>query len=83
MSGLLFMIGIEILARVIKNDASIQGIKVAKKKLKSRYMQMTPLFLFVTLILLISPVWKLTLNRLKECGSVAGKTTPETPFVFR
>ena len=52
LSGLLFVIGIEILARAIKNDAGIKGIKVGEKEIKFPYMQMTPLFLFVTLILL-------------------------------
>ena len=90
MSSLLFVIGIEILARTIKNDAGIKGIKVGEKEIiKSPYMLMTPLFLFVTLVLLpiyylcsisskISPVWKfLILKRPKECGSVAGKITPK------
>ena len=34
LSGLLFVIGIEILARAIKNDAGIKGIKVGEKEIK-------------------------------------------------
>ena len=33
LSGLLFVIGIEILARAIKNDAGIKGIKVGEKEI--------------------------------------------------
>ena len=34
LSGLLFVIGIEILARAIKNDVTIKGIKVGGKEIK-------------------------------------------------
>ena len=34
MSGLLFVIGIEIFARAIKNDAAIRGIKVGENEIK-------------------------------------------------
>ena len=45
LSGLLFVIGIEILARAIKNDASIKGIKVGEKEIKvSLYADDTTVF---------------------------------------
>ena len=34
LSGLLFVVGIELLARVLKKDPTIKGIKVIEKKLK-------------------------------------------------
>ena len=45
LSGLLFVIGIEILARAIKNDAGIKGIKVGEKEIKvSLYADDTTVF---------------------------------------
>ena len=46
LSGLLFVIGVEILARTIKNDAGIKGIKVGEKEIKvSLYADDTTVFL--------------------------------------
>ena len=45
MSGLLFVIGIEILARAIKNDTAIKGINVGEKEIKvSLYADDTTVF---------------------------------------
>ena len=45
MSGLLFITGIEILARAIQNDAGIKGIKVGEKEIKvSLYADDTSVF---------------------------------------
>ena len=45
MSGLLFVIGIEILARAIKNDPAIKGITVGEKEIKvSLYADDTTVF---------------------------------------
>ena len=45
LSGLLFVIGIEILARAIKNDTTIKGIHVGEKEIKvSLYADDTTVF---------------------------------------
>ena len=45
LSGLLFVIGIEILARAIKNDTAIKGINVGEKEIKvSLYADDTTVF---------------------------------------
>ena len=45
LSGLLFVIGIEILAKAIKNDTAIKGIHVGEKEIKvSLYADDTTVF---------------------------------------
>ena len=41
LSGLLFIIGIELFARALKNDQSIKGVNVETKEIKLRNMPMT------------------------------------------
>ena len=44
LSELLFVIGIEILARAIKNDPAIKGINVGEKEIKSKCCQKSNIF---------------------------------------
>ena len=45
LSGLLFVLGIELLNLAIQTNSNIKGIKVGDEEIKIFYMQMTLLFL--------------------------------------
>ena len=94
MSGLLFVIGIEILARAIKNDAGIKGIKVGEKEIKvSLYADDTTVFVrdldSITHLLSLLDRFKslsgLEISTKKTEGMWLGswKNNTETPFGFR
>ena len=94
LSGLLFVIGIEILARAIKNDAGIKGIKVGEKEIKvSLYADDTTVFVrdLDSIAHLLSLLYKfrnlsgLEINTKKTEGMWLGcwKNNTETPFGFR
>ena len=87
------MIGIEILARAIKNDASIKGIKVGEKEIKvSLYADDTTIFVrdldSITHLLSLLDKFKdlsgLEINTKKTEGMWLGcwKNNTETPFGF-
>ena len=93
MSGLLFVIGIEIVARAIKNDAGIKGIKVGEKEIKvSLYANDTTVFVrdldSITHLLSLLDKFKslsgLEINTKKTEGMWLGssKNNTETPFGF-
>ena len=94
LSGLLFVIGIEILARAIKNDAGIKGIKVGEKEIKvSLYADDTTFVVrdldSITHLLSLLDKFKslsgLEINTKKTEGMWLGswKNNTETPFGFR
>ena len=84
LSGLLFVIGIELLARAIKNDDNIKGINVGEKVIKvSLYADDTTVFVrdldsvahLLTLLQKFKNLSGLEINTtLKECGSAGGRT---------
>ena len=93
LSGLLIVIGIEILARAIKNDAGIKGIKVGEKEIKvSLYADDTTVFVrdldSITHLLSLLDKFKnlsgLEMNTKKTEGMWLGcwKNNTETPFGF-
>ena len=94
LSGLLFVIGIEIHAGAIKNNAAIKGINVGEKEIKvSLYADDTTDFVrdldsVVHLFTLFDKFKNLSgleiniLQNLRECGSVAGEITPKRPSAF-
>ena len=94
LSGLLFVIGIELLARALKNDNSIKGIKVGPIEIKcSQYADDTTVFLrdqnSISKLLKLLDDFKLVsgleINTSKTeamwLGSWRDKT--ETPFNFK
>ena len=94
MSSLLFVIGIEILARTIKNDAGIKGIKVGEKEIKvSLYADDTTVFVrdldsiahLLSLLDKFKNLSGLEINTKKTEGMWLGcwKNNTETPFGFR
>ena len=85
LSGLLFVIGIEILARAIKNDTAIKGINVGEKEIKvSLYADDTTVFVrdLDSVDHLLSG---LEINTTKSEGMWLGQwqNKTETPFGFR
>ena len=94
MSGLLFVIGIEIHARAIKNDPAIKGINVVEKEIKvSLYADDTTVFVrdldsvvhLLTLLDKFKNLSGLEINTTKFEGMWLGcwKSNTETPFGFR
>ena len=94
LSGLLFIIGIEILAREIKNDTGIKGINVGEKEIKvSLYEDDTTVFVrdldsvyhLLTLLDKFKNLSGLEINTTKSEGMWLGrwKNKSETPFGFR
>ena len=94
MSVLLFVIGIEILGRAIKNDTGIKGIKVGEKEIKvSLYADDTTVFVrdldsvdhLLTLLDKFKNLSGLEINTTKSEGMWLGlwKNKTETPFGFR
>ena len=94
LSGLLFVIGIEILARAIKNDSAIKGIHVGEKEIKvSLYADDTTAFVrdldsvdhLLTLLDNFKNLSGLEINTTKSEGLWLGrwKNKTETPFGFR
>ena len=94
LSGLLFVIGIEILAKTIKNDAGIKGIKVGEKEIKvSLYADDTTVFVrdldsiahLLSLLDKFKNLSGLEINTKKTEGMWLGcwKNNTETPFGFR
>jgi len=92
--GLLFIIGIEILARAIKNDPAIKGINVGEKEIKvSLYADDTTVFVrdldsvihLLTLLDKFKNLSGLEINTTKSEGMWLGywKNNAETPFGFR
>jgi len=94
LSGLVFVIGIEILARAIKNDPAIKGINVVEKEIKvSLYADDTTVFVrdldsvvhLLTLLDKFKNLSGLEINTTKFEGMWLGcwKSNTETPFGFR
>ena len=94
LSGLLFVIGIEILTRAIKNDTAIKGINVGEKEIKvSLYADDTTFFVrdldsvdhLLTLLDNFKKLSGLEINTTKSEGMWLGqwKNKTETPFGFR
>ena len=94
LSGLLFVIGIEVLANAIKNKTTIKGIKVGEKEIKvSLYADDTTVFVrdldsVKELLALLNDFKKLSgleINTTKAEGMWLGcwKNKTETPFGFR
>ena len=94
LSGLLFVIGIEVLANAIKNKTTIKGIKVGEKEIKvSLYADDTTVFVrdldsVKELLALLNDFKKLSgleINTTKTEGMWLGcwKNKTETPFGFR
>ena len=94
LSGLLFVIGIEILGRAIKNDTAIKGIKVGEKEIKvSLYADDTTVFVrdldsvdhLLTLLDKFKNLSGLEINTTMSEGMWLGrwKNKTETPFGFR
>jgi len=94
LSRLLFVIGIEILARAIKNDPAIKGINVGEKEIKvSLYADDTTVFVrdldsvvhLLTLLDKFKNLSGLEINTTKSEGMWLGcwKNNTETPFGFR
>ena len=94
LSGLLFILGIEILARAIQHDSTINGIKVGEKEIKvSLYADDTTAFIrdldsitnLLTLLNKFKIVSGLEINPAKTEGMWLGcwKNSTETPFGFR
>jgi hypothetical protein len=88
------VIGIEILARAIKNDVTIKGIKVGEKEIKvSLYVDDTTVFVrdldsiahLLTLLDKFKNLSGLEINTTKTEGMRLGcwKNNTETPFDFR
>lgn len=93
-SGLLFILGIEILARAIKHDSTINGIKVGEKQIKvSLHADGTTAFVcdldsiknLLTLLNKFKSVSGLEINPAKTEGMWLGcwKNSTATPFGFR
>ena len=85
LSGLLFVIGIELLARAIKNDDNIKGINVGEKVIKvSLYADDTTVFVR-DLDSVVKNVSGLEINTRKTEGMWLGrwKNKTEMPFGFR
>ena len=91
LSGLLFIIGIKILARAIKNDTAIKGINVGEKEIKvSLYADDTTVFVrdldsvdhLLTLLDNFKNLSGLEINTTKSEGMWLGrwKNKTETPF---
>ena len=94
MSGLLFVIGMEVLANAIINKATIKGLKVDKKEIKaSLYADDTTVFMrdlvSITHLLALLNDFKnlssLEINTSKTEGMWLGcwKNNTNTPFGFR
>ena len=94
LSGLLFVISIEILARAIKNDTAIKSINVGEKEIKvSLYADDTTVFVrdldsvdhLLTLLDNFKNLSGLEINTTKSEGLWLGrwKNKTETPFGFR
>ena len=93
MSGLLFVIGIEILARAIKNDTGIKGIKVGEREIKvSLYADDAAVFVcdldsithMLSLLDKFKDLSSLEINTKKTEGMWLGcwKNNTQTPFGF-
>ena len=93
LSGLLFVIGIEVLANAIKSKTTIKGIKVGEKEIKvSLYADDTTVFVrdidsFEELLALLNDfinLYGLEINTIKTEGMWLGcwKKKTETPFGF-
>ena len=91
---LLFVIGVEILARAIKNDSAIKGITVREKEIKvSLYADDTTVFVcdldsvvhLLTLLNKFKNLSGLEINTTKSEGMwlSSWKDNTETPFGFR
>ena len=94
LSGLLFVIGIELLARAIKNDDNIKGINVGEKVIKvSLYADDTTVFVqdldsvahLLTLLQKFKNLSGLEINTTKTEGMWLGrwKNKSDMPFGFR
>ena len=94
LSGLLFVIGIELLARAIKNDDNIKGISVGERVIKvSLYADDTTVFVrdpdsiahLLTLLQKFKNLSGLEINTTKTEGMWLGrwKNKSDTPFGFR
>ena len=90
MSGLLSVIGVKILARAIKNDAGIKGIKVGEKEIEvSLYADNTTVFVrdldSIAHLLSLLDKFKIEINTKQTKGMWLGcwKNVTETPFGFR
>ena len=94
LSGLLFVIGIELLARAIKNDDTIKGINVGEKVIKvSLYADDTTVFVqdlysvarLLTLLQKFKKLSGLEINTTKTEGMWLGrwKNKTDMPFGFR
>ena len=82
---LLFVIGIEILARETKNDAGIKGINVGRKEIRvSLYADDTTVYHLLTLLDKFKNLsgLEVTQQSPRECGLVNGKIKPKLPLAF-